>query len=154
MKLTNRSLTEGDKRAICAWHYDGAYSIYNLPPWEEMKRTKSGFFHPEKEKNFHAFLDGDILVGFVNISEEASAVFLGIGINSEFCGKHYGRQILEEAYRISKSLYPEKPLCLEVRTWNVRAVTCYEKAGFRIDGEPFSRTTLIGEGTFYRIVRK
>lgn len=59
-----------------------------------------------------------------------------------------------QSYRISKSLYPEKPLCLEVRTWNVRAVTCYEKAGFRIDDEPFSRTTLIGEGTFYRMVRK
>jgi len=38
-------------------------------------------------------------------------------------------------YEISKKLYPDKPLYLEVRTWNIRAVKCYQKAGFRIDGQ-------------------
>lgn len=58
MKLTNRSLTEGDKRAICAWHYDGTYSIYNLPPWEEMKRTKSGFSIRRRRRIFTHFWMG------------------------------------------------------------------------------------------------
>lgn len=154
MKLTNRILSEADKRAICDWHYDGEYAIYNLPPYGEMKRGKVGFFCPGREKNYRGFLEGNLLVGFVNISEKASEVFVGICVKPELCGKHYGRQILEETYRISKSLYPEKPLFLEVRTWNTRAVACYERAGFRIDGEPFTQTTGIGEGTFYRMARE
>ena len=50
-------------------------------------------------------------------------------------------------YEISKKLYPNKPLYLEVRTWNIRAVKCYQKAGFRIDGQAYELTTGIGTGT-------
>lgn len=53
-----------------------------------------------------------------------------------------------------KKLYPNKPLYLEVRTWNTRAVKCYEKAGFRIDGQAYELTTGIGTGTFYRMIRE
>ena len=42
---------------------------------------------------------------------------------------------------------------LEVRTWNRRAVRCYEKAGFRIVGEPIRRTTSAGDGIFYHMVK-
>lgn len=54
----------------------------------------------------------------------------------------------------SKKLYPNKPLYLEVRTWNTRAVKYYEKAGFRIDGQAYELTTGIGTGTFYRMIRE
>lgn len=43
---------------------------------------------------------------------------------------------------------------MEVRTWNARAVRCYEKAGFQIIGEPIARTTPLGEGAFYRMKAK
>ena len=38
---------------------------------------------------------------------------------------------------LSQRLYPGKPMYLEVRTWNTRAVRCYEKAGFRVVFEPW-----------------
>lgn len=41
---------------------------------------------------------------------------------------------------------------LEVRTWNRRAIRCYEKSGFYIDGQPFTQKTLSGEGRFFRMV--
>ena len=55
---------------------------------------------------------------------------------------------------LSQRLYPGKPMYLEVRTWNTRAVRCYEKAGFRVVGKPVKRVTLSGEGTFYHMVRE
>ena len=152
-QLTYRNLTEDDKRQICAWEYTGEYKIYNLPTYDMMKAQQSSFMDPKNEKNYLAFLDGDALVGFVNISEEDTEVFIGIGVDPVLCGKQYGRRILEEAYHISKRLYPEKPLYLEVRTWNMRAVMCYKNAGFRIDGEQYELTTGIGTGTFFRMVR-
>ena len=154
MKLDNRPLTEADKREICSWHYDGEYAIYDLPPYEEMKMQKIGFLNPKQEKNFFAFWEGNKLVGFVNILEEPMEVFIGIGVNPNLCGRGYGCQILQDAYDISKSRCPQKPLYLEVRSLNKRAVRCYENAGFRIDGEPFEQITGIGAGTFLRMVRE
>ena len=61
-------------------------------------------------------------------------------------------EICEEALELSRELYPGKTIYLEVRTWNSRAVKCYEKTGFSIDGEPIKQTTSIGEGVFYRMV--
>lgn len=67
---------------------------------------------------------------------------------------YYGQRMLLITYEISKKLYPDKPLYLEVRTWNIRAVKCYQKAGFRIDGQAYELTTGIGTGTFYRMIRE
>ena len=151
--LTYRPLTEADKREICDWKYEGDYALYNLPSYEEMQEQQMGFMDPASEKNYVAFLDGETLVGFVNILEEKAEVFIGIGVNPNLCGKHYGRRMLALSYEISKTRYPSKPLYLEVRTWNARAIKCYEKAGFQIDGEPFEMTTGIGVGTFYRMTK-
>lgn len=153
-QLRYRNLTEDDKRQLCSWKYAGEYGIYNLPSYGVMKEQHMGFMNPSNEKNYFAFLDEDVLVGFVNILEKDTEVFIGIGVNPALCGKHYGRRILEEAYHISKRLYPEKPLYLEVRTWNMRAVMCYKNAGFHIDGEQYELTTSIGTGKFFRMVRE
>lgn len=153
MELTYRHLTDPDRRAICGWHYPEEYAVYDLPSYEEMCSRKMGFLNPEREGNFYGFLEGETLVGFVNILEEETEVFIGIGVAPDFCGKGYGCRILEAAYRISKKCYSGKPLYLEVRSWNQRAVRCYEKAGFQIDGEPFVQQTHMGTGIFLRMTK-
>lgn len=154
MNLTNHILTDAEKQQICTWKYDGEYAIYNLPAYEEMNVRKAGFLNPACEKNFRTFYEGDYLVGFVNIKEEEKEVFIGIGVKPDLCDKHYGQSILKETYKISKELYPNKPLYLEVRTWNKRAINCYQKVGFKIEGEPFEQKTGSGIGIFYRMVKK
>lgn len=153
-ELVYRNLSEEAKHQICAWKYDGEYELYNLPTYEEMQVGQLGFMHPKSEKNYYGFWDESILVGFVNILEEKEAVFIGIGVKPDLCGKHYGQRMLLIAYEVSKKLYSNKPLYLEVRTWNLRAVKCYEKAGFGIDGEAYELTTGKGTGTFYRMVKE
>lgn len=149
--MTSHLLTEADKQEICSWKYENEYAVYNLPSYEEMSKAKTGFMNPEREQNYRGFFDGDILVGFVNILEEPAEIFIGIGVHPEYCGKHYGRRILDEVCRICKEKFPAKPLYLEVRTWNTRAVKCYQSAGFKIDGEPYEKITGIGKGLFYRM---
>ena len=152
-KLNNHILTDAEKREICSWKYSDDYAIYNLPSYEVMKEKQIGFFNPAREQNYRAFYDEDFLVGFVNIKEEEAEVFVGIGVKPELCSKGYGQRILHETYRISKELHPNKPLYLEVRTWNERAIHCYQKAGFEIVGEPFEQRTGSGVGTFYRMIK-
>ena len=140
-ELVYRNLSEDEKRQICAWKYGGEYDLYNLPSYEEMQVRQIGFMNPQREKNYYGFWDESILVGFVNILEEKEEVFIGIGVNPDLCNKHYGQRMLLITYEISKKLYPDK-------------VKCYQKAGFRIDGQAYELTTGIGTGTFYRMIRE
>lgn len=151
--LSHHPLTKAEKREICAWRYDGEYAVYDLPAYEEMRERQIGFCNPDREANYRAWYQEDHLVGFTNLLEEEREVFVGIGVAPEFCGQGYGQRILKAVCTLSKGLYPGKQLYLEVRTWNERAVGCYEKAGFRIDGAPFEQVTGMGPGTFYRMVK-
>ena len=148
--LTNHKTTEEEKYIITEWKYDGDYAIYNEEPYEEHKKKNFGF--ADTRNNFYSFYDEKKLVGFINLYEEKTEVFFGIGVNPECCNQGYGQQMIKAAREISNKLFPEKPLYLEVRTWNKRAVRCYEKAGFHIVGEPIKQTTPIGEGVFYHMV--
>ena len=141
--------TEEEKHAICGWKYDGEYAVYNLPPYEEQVKAHRGFANPGNR--FYSCTDDGTLIGYINFIEKETQVFMGIGVHPRFCGQGYGQKMAEKACELSHQLYPGKPVCLEVRTWNTRAVRCYEKAGFHIDGEPVKRTALVGECTFFRM---
>ena len=142
--------TESEKAEISAWRYPGDYAIYDLPPYAGVVGTGRGLDNPKNR--FYTFYDGARPVGFVNLADGPEEVFLGIGAAPDCCGQGYGRAMLAETCRIAETLFPGKPLYLEVRTWNERAVRCYQAAGFRIDGPAFRQTTPIGEGEFYRMV--
>ena len=153
MELTYRSLTEADKRAICAWRYGGDYAIYELPPYETLEQEKREFMDPAAEKHYLGFFHGDMLVGYVNLRERGDQALVGVGVAPDLCGRGYGQAILEQVFRLSQERYPGKPLCLEVRVWNRRAIRCYHRAGFRIEGEPYQRVTPTGPGLFYWMTR-
>ena len=144
--------TEEEKILITEWKYEGEYSVYNAEPYEEQKKKGFGFANPQNHS--YSFYDEKKLIGFINLYEEKTEVFFGIGVKPEECGKGYGSQMTETACKISRRLFPGKPLYLEVRTWNQRAVRCYEKAGFHIVGEPIRQTTSAGEGVFYHMIRE
>lgn len=148
-----RHLTESDKREICNWKYSKDYEIYNLPTYDNMKEQKIGFMNPDKDINYYAFLINEVLIGFVNIYEKQQKIFIGIGVHPEHCDKHYGTKILKEVFAITDKLYPDRPLYLEVRNWNTRAIKCYQNAGFCMDGEPYELKTAIGVGVFCRMVK-
>ncbi len=150
--LTYHKTTEEEKYQITAWEYPGEYAIYNNEPYEEQKTKGYGF--ASAKNNFYSFYDGAALVGFINLYEEETEVFFGIGVNPDCCGKGYGQQMTKTAWEISRNLFPGKRMYLEVRTWNSRAVRCYQKVGFQIVGEPICQKTSIGEGTFYHMVRE
>lgn len=145
-------MTEPEKQQVCDWQYDGEYAAYNLPDYAQMQQRQMGFCNPQRQKNFYSYYDGSRLVGFTNLLEEEKAVFVGIGVSPDLCNKGYGRQILTLVRQIAAQLYPNKPLYLEVRCWNRRAIACYQRAGFCIKGEAFEQTTPMGKGSFYRMV--
>lgn len=149
--ITYHIMTEHEKKIIADWHYTGDYEVYNMPTYREQAESKVGFGNPTQKDNYYSYYDNDKLIGFTNILNEPQEVFIGIGIDPELCGHGYGQKILHLAQDISKSLYPGKRMYLEVRTWNERAIRCYQKAGFVIDGKAFLQKTMLGTGSFFRM---
>ena len=41
-------ITCQDKLEICSWKYEGVYSVYNLPPYQELAKRQMAFAHPKK----------------------------------------------------------------------------------------------------------
>lgn len=152
--ITYHIMTEPEKELIASWNYTGDYEIYNMPSYQEQKAQGVGLGDPLCATNYYSYYDGDTLIGFTNILEEPSEVFIGIGVTPDLCGRGYGQNILRIAYEISKTHYPDKPLYLEVRAWNQRAIECYKKAGFTPDGDVFEQKTMLGTGQFLRMVKK
>ncbi len=147
--LEYHATTEIEKRLISSWKYDGDYAIYNNASYEEQLSKHSGFGNPSN--NYYSFYDGASLVGYINLIKKGTEVLLGVGVHPNMCNKGYGQEIVKVACELSKSLFPDNPVYMEVRTWNARAIRCYEKSGFHVDGEPYDKVTPIGKGLFYRM---
>lgn len=147
--LAYHETTEEEKHRISSWKYEGDYAVYNSTSYEEQKKRQLGFANPGN--HYYSFYEEEKLVGFINLYKKETEIFLGAGINPRCCNRGYGQQMIKAACGISRKLFPGKTLHLEVRTWNARAIRCYEKCGFYIAGEPVKRMTPIGEGIFYRM---
>ncbi|MBE5901334.1 MAG: GNAT family N-acetyltransferase [Lachnospiraceae bacterium] len=148
--LNYHRVTEEEMHIISNWKYPGEYAIYNNIPYSEQVREHRGFANPD---NHHfSFYDDEVLVGYINLREKDKEIFIGVGVNPELCNRGYGQVIVKMACEIVRNFYPDKMPCMEVRTWNTRAIRCYEKAGFHIAGEAETKTTQIGEGKFYKML--
>ncbi|WP_370832155.1 GNAT family N-acetyltransferase [Clostridium sp.] len=149
MKLTSHKLSEEQAREISNWKYTGEYSIYNLPSWDKMIQENYSLTDNVKRERYIGYVNEDgELIGFVNLLDEGDTVFFGIGIKPNYCSKGVGKVITKMALIESQNRFPNKPIVLEVRTWNKRAVNCYKSQGFEIV-ETKQQQTYIGFGEFY-----
>ena len=145
-------MTEAEQREAGAWQYPGEYALYNLPP--NVTLTQRGCRPGEKapETSFLAFAEDGALVGYVRSSVSHGECELGVGVRPDACGRGIGTQMLRLACAEIRRRQPRLPIGLNVRIWNARAIACYEKVGFRQQGDSFVRTTSLGEGEFIHMV--
>lgn len=83
--LTYHKTTEEEKYVITEWKYPGEYAVYDSTPYEEQKKRGFGFANPAN--HFYSFYDETALVGFINLYEEETEIFFGIGVNPDCCGE-------------------------------------------------------------------
>lgn len=149
MNLKDEKLTEEHAREISTWKYEGKYQIYNLPEWETMIKEKYSLCNEIGRNRFTAYInEKDELFGFINLLDEGEKIFFGIGVNPRYCNQGIGKIITKLGLNKCKIKFPNKPVILEVRTWNNRAINCYKSQGFEII-EKKHQETYIGKGEFY-----
>lgn len=149
MKLKSGKLSEEQAIQVSKWKYEDEYEIYNLPEWETMIKEQYSLCDDAKRDRFTSFVNEENeLIGFTNLLDEGDSIFFGIGINPKYCNEGIGKMVTKLALYECKRKYPNKPVILEVRTWNRRAVNCYKSQGFEIV-EVKQQETYIGKGEFY-----
>lgn len=136
---------------VANWRYEPPYDVYNFPTYEDMLKKSSSFLDYDSFIYHSIINEHNELIALFNLTEEEHQVFFGISMNPSFCGKGLSHIILPMICNYAETMY-HKPLYLQVRTWNKRAIKAYENAGFKIETRALFKTeTSIDE--FY-IMRK
>lgn len=150
--LVVEMLTETDARSICSWHYPYPYDVYDYADWETVVKEGWDLSIPEKRSaEYVGFKYNNGLVAFGRFSVVPNLILIGIGLRPDYCGQGFGAEVMNALIAIAKKRYPQNVLALEVRTFNTRAIRCYESCGFR-KTRRYVRNTLTGEDIFYLMV--
>ncbi len=147
--IKKSSMNEEYARQITEWNYEGEYSDYNLPSYEECKNKKYGITREDRKDNYIVYTINDEVVFYSNMKEmDNNKLYIGVGLKPEYCGKGLGNYFLNDSIIEMKKRYPERTLFLEVRSWNKRAIKSYEKLGFKITNTVISKDRLGNDTEF------
>ena len=119
-------------KQICNWKYEHPYSVYNYMEYDEAVKKCAAIVNPEKAENFLCFWDKNVLIAYINIYTMEEKIYIGIGLSPDYCGKGLGEYFLKQGIAEAKKRYPKEKIWIKVRSWNKRALRCYQKCGFAI----------------------
>ena len=129
-------------KIIASWKYESPYDVYNFPSYEDMVKYNYPYVDPNVT-NYHSITnENNELVAVCNLIEEDNQVFFGISVDPKYCGKGLSKELLPIIINYANNLY-HKPLYLQVRIWNERAIKAYQNAGFIIKNKAILKTETV-----------
>lgn len=155
-------MTDREAREIAAWHYEPPYDFYDMAQDPE---DLEELLDPEKRRDYFAAFssDGAELVGFVCFGAEARVptgpydgdgdLDVGLGLRPDLTGRGSGLPFLLAGLEFARDRLSPAGFRLSVATFNERAISVYERAGFR-RGEIFAHETNGGEHEFLLMRRE
>lgn len=117
-------------KQICTWQYEPPYSVYNYITYEEALKTQAMIIRAENADNYLCFWNDKTLVAYTSIIPKNERIFIGIGIAPQLCGQGLGSVYLNKTVIEAQKRYPDIEIWVQVRSWNERAIKCYQKSGF------------------------
>jgi len=125
-----RPLAQTDAEAVSIWHYPEPYSFYD---WVEDPDDLEELLDPARRRDAYYAVDdaaGDLIGFFAFKSREPGTVEIGLGLHPERTGHGLGSAFLEAGLAFARSRFEPARFTLSVATFNERAITVYERAGF------------------------
>ena len=113
-----------DAAVVDAWSYDPPYDFYDGED-EPVLNTE----------RFFVVRDGDEIVAFYYLDARQDSVEIGLGLRPDLTGKGLGLEFFLEGVAFAHDRFPGRRVTLNVAAFNERAITIYERAGFRRTGE-------------------
>jgi [ribosomal protein S18]-alanine N-acetyltransferase len=163
MKFTCTPMNEEAARAICAWHYEGEYSIYNIGDVEDTisemldRRSPQYAVHDEPGElvGFFAFGTSATIsaVDEPALYAENNTIFIGLGMRPDLTGQGLGLDFINAELDFARQQFAPEYFRLYVLSFNKRAIRAYEKAGFeRV--RTFMHHNIYGDNEFVEMMRK
>ncbi len=142
-------MSEAHARVICTWSYAPPYDVYSMGPWSlVVERSWTLADETQRACEMLSLVDeAGTLVGYLRLHEQDGRWLVGVGLAPTRCGEGLGAAAVALAVREHQRRAPGATLWLEVRDWNVRAIRCYERAGFEVV-ERVAREAETGRGVF------
>ena len=131
MNIEFRKPTENDAKDIATWKYEGIYSFYNNDK-TEAKRKWASNIHNE-ENTFVMYNEKNELIGncSFNYDYDDKLFMFGVQMRPSLTGKGLGTKVVETILNFGKETYKFNELDLLVAKFNKRAITIYERLGFK-----------------------
>ena len=148
-KIVKDCMKEEYAKQIIDWNYEGEYTVYNLPSYEECKNKSYSITRKDKKDNYTVYIiDGEV-VFYSNMKlMDNNKIYIGVGLKPKYCGKGLGNYFIEDSINNIKNKYPNSILFLEVRSFNKRAIKAYEKIGFKITNKLIKKDRLGNDTEF------
>jgi [ribosomal protein S18]-alanine N-acetyltransferase len=146
-----RPMTAADARTVAAWRYPGEYAFYDadadaddlaelLNPAEWGHR----YFAADQEARHE-------VAGFLVVKLSGRVAEIGLGLRPGLTGLGFGESFVDACLRFAVTRGAES-YTLAVAAFNQRAITVYERAGFR-EVEHYEHFTNGGLHRFVRMAR-
>jgi len=121
-------LTQADAEAIAEWRYPEPYSFYD---WTADPGDLRELLEPARRGEAYWAVrdDADELVGHFSF-KPGSAVEIGLGLRPDLTGRGLGASFLAAGLEFARARFAPERFTLAVATFNERAITVYERAGF------------------------
>jgi [ribosomal protein S18]-alanine N-acetyltransferase len=127
---TIRPMSDTSAHAIANWQYPEPYDFYNSTADEDdlaelLDATRRG------DQYYEVLDDGGALIGSFQFKLEKEPLEIGLGLRPDLTGQGLGLGFVRAGMDIAREQFGAMSLCLAVTTFNQRAITVYERAGFR-----------------------
>ena len=124
-------MRQDEAEEIAGWRYDPPYDFYDA---DADHRDLAELLDPLQRggKYFAARDEHGVVVGYFGFVDADGIVGVGVGLRPDLTGRGLGQRFLEEGIAFAAERFAPRAFRLSVATFNVRAITVYERAGFVI----------------------
>ena len=124
-----RPMSQADANAIAAWRYPDEYAFYDLTSDPE---DLAELLDPQTRAGEYVAVDADgALIGFFQFKRiDHTSLDIGLGLHPAWTGRGLGRRFLEAGLGYARRRFEPGQFTLSVASFNRRAITVYERAGF------------------------
>lgn len=145
-------LTQAQAETIAGWHYPAPFSFYD---WAEDAADLAEVLDPALRGDVYFAVErgDDELIGYFSFKwREPRVLEIGLGLRPDLTGRGLGGAFVQAGLDYARTRLGPENFVLAVATFNRRAITVYERAGFRAV-RTYMHTTNGGDWEFLEMRR-
>jgi ribosomal-protein-alanine N-acetyltransferase len=123
-------MSQTDAEAIARWHYPAPFSFYD---WTSDPDDLAELLDPTARRDDYVAVDDEhgSLIGFFHYKRpQGPRLEIGPGLHPGWTAQGVGTSFLEAGLEYARRRFAPKQFTLSVASFNRRAITVYERAGF------------------------